>query len=145
MCKRIPLILYEAILARASEIAAASRTPVSFTVAAKKFLRSGDTCCQQLHKIYSPSILTASPKMATRSFSRALRAPLTRQLVSPTVQRRTLVALAGSSQINNTSASKRPVTISLQQSRGVKSIDFAGHQETVYGKLIRFLGLGTSS
>ncbi|KAL8760686.1 MAG: hypothetical protein Q9184_003133 [Pyrenodesmia sp. 2 TL-2023] len=69
--------------------------------------------------------------MATR-FSRALRAPFTRQLTSPTIQRRTLIAVASNSQIGNLSTWKRTVNVPLQQNRGVKTIDFAGHKETVY-------------
>lgn len=71
--------------------------------------------------------------MATRTFYRALRVPVTRQLVSSTVQRRTITALASKLQIVNPSVSKRPVNVSLQQNRGVKTIDFAGQKETVFG------------
>lgn len=66
--------------------------------------------------------------MASRTFSRALRSPLARQLSAPA--RRTFV-----SAIN---ASARPtaravVVASTQQVRGVKTIDFAGTKEDVYG------------
>ncbi|KAL8872653.1 MAG: hypothetical protein Q9174_001754 [Haloplaca sp. 1 TL-2023] len=70
--------------------------------------------------------------MATRSLSRALSLPLRRQLLSPTCQRRTFIALANSSQTWGTPRSQQPTNVSIQQNRGVKSIDFAGHKETVY-------------
>jgi hypothetical protein len=67
--------------------------------------------------------------MATRTLSRALRSPLAKQLSAPA--RRTFV-----SAIN---ASARPtariVVASAQQVRGVKTIDFAGTKEDVYGML----------
>ena len=72
--------------------------------------------------------------MASRSFSKALRAPLGRQLASPAVQRRTFVAAAGAvraSAVASTSAA-RPAQ---QQVRGVKTIDFAGSKEQVWGEL----------
>ena len=74
--------------------------------------------------------------MASKSFSKALRAPLMRQSIAPTVQRRTFVAALAA-------ASTRPVAAAPamakggygKQVRGVKTIDFAGHKEDVYGKL----------
>ena len=70
--------------------------------------------------------------MASRSFSKALRSPLARQLASPAVQRRTFVAAAG---LVRASAVARAATAApaQQQVRGVKTIDFAGHKEDVYG------------
>ena len=67
--------------------------------------------------------------MASRQISRALRSPLAKQFNAPA--RRTFV-----SAIN--AASRRPaaraaVAVS-QQVRGVKTIDFAGTKEVVYGK-----------
>jgi ketol-acid reductoisomerase len=66
--------------------------------------------------------------MASRTISRALCSPLTKQLSAPA--RRIFV-----SAIN---ASARPVTRaalgSAQQVRGVKTIDFAGTKEQVYGE-----------
>ena len=66
--------------------------------------------------------------MASRTFSRAVRSPLVKQLSAPA--RRTFV-----SAIN---ASARPAiaraAVGSQQVRGVKTIDFAGVKEDVYGE-----------
>jgi ketol-acid reductoisomerase len=69
--------------------------------------------------------------MASRSFSRALRSPLGRQLASPAVQRRTFVAAAGL--VRATAVAARTAAPAKQQTRGVKTIDFAGSKEEVYG------------
>lgn len=69
--------------------------------------------------------------MASRSFSRALRSPLARQLASPAVQTRSFVAAAGA--IRATVAAARSAAPAKQQVRGVKTIDFAGSKEDVYG------------
>jgi ketol-acid reductoisomerase len=69
--------------------------------------------------------------MASRAFSRALRSPLAKQLVAPT--RRTFVSAINAS----TRPTTRAVVASAQQVRGVKTIDFAGTKEEVYGKLKR--------
>lgn len=70
-------------------------------------------------------------EMASRSFSRALRSPLARQLASPAVQTRSFVAAAGA--IRATVAAARSAAPAKQQVRGVKTIDFAGSKEDVYG------------
>jgi ketol-acid reductoisomerase len=65
--------------------------------------------------------------MASRTFSRALRLPLAKQLSAPA--RRTFVSALN--------ASARPTVaraaIAPTQVRGVKTIDFAGVKEDVYG------------
>lgn len=67
--------------------------------------------------------------MASRTFSRALRSPLAKQLSAPA--RRTFVSALN--------ASARPAVARAaggyggQQVRGVKTIDFAGVKEDVYG------------
>lgn len=70
--------------------------------------------------------------MAARTFSRAVRSPLAKQLNAPA--RRTFVSAL--------KASSRPVAAravaSTQQVRGVKTIDFAGVKEDVYGKFLNF-------
>lgn len=67
--------------------------------------------------------------MASRTFSRALRSQLTRQLASPAVQQRTIAA-AGRSLARQA----RPAMVGpAQQVRGMKTIDFAGSKEDVYG------------
>ncbi|CAI4215185.1 unnamed protein product [Parascedosporium putredinis] len=67
--------------------------------------------------------------MASRTFSRAIRSQLTRQLASPAVQQRTLAA-AGRSLARQA----RPAMVgpAQQQVRGVKTMDFAGSKEDVY-------------
>jgi hypothetical protein len=64
--------------------------------------------------------------MASRNFSRALRSPLTKQLSAPA--RRTFV-----SALNASARPSARVVASAQQVRGVKTIDFAGTKEVVYG------------
>lgn len=71
--------------------------------------------------------------MASKSFQKALRSQVVRQLASPAVQRRTFVAAAGAARATAVKAT-RPA-VSRQQVRGVKTIDFAGVKEDVYGKL----------
>jgi len=72
--------------------------------------------------------------MASRSFTKALRSPLARQLASPATQRRTFVAAAGA--VRASAVKARPALAgAAQQSRGVKTIDFAGTKEDVYGML----------
>lgn len=72
--------------------------------------------------------------MASRSFSKALRSPLARQLASPAVQRRTFVAAAGLVRASAVAARAATAAPAQQQVRGVKTIDFAGSKEDVYGK-----------
>ena len=75
--------------------------------------------------------------MASRSFTKALRSPLARQVAAPAVQRRTFVAAAGA--VRASFAQARPAAVAgpaQQQTRGVKTIDFAGTKEDVYGKPI---------
>ena len=72
--------------------------------------------------------------MASRSFSRTLRTPLARQLTSPVAQRRTFVAALSNARTTLPNASKAFVYAGLQQKRGVKTIDFAGHKEKVFGE-----------
>lgn len=68
--------------------------------------------------------------MASRSIPKTLSLRLSRQ-VRPVVQRRTFVGLTGTSR----SAVARPAVAGgygYVQSRGVKTVDFAGHKEQVY-------------
>ena len=77
------------------------------------------------------SLTTTTPlnlfQMASRTFSRALRSPLTKQLSAPA--RRTFVSAINAS----ARPTARAVVGSAQQARGVKTIDFAGTKEKVYG------------
>jgi len=67
--------------------------------------------------------------MASRQMSRALRSPLTKQLSAPA--RRTFVSAINAA--SRRPAAKAAVAVS-QQMRGVKTIDFAGTKEKVFGK-----------
>lgn len=66
--------------------------------------------------------------MAARTFSRVAR-PAARQLTAPA--RRTFVSAINASA--RPSAARAVVGASQQQVRGVKTIDFAGTKEKVYG------------
>ena len=70
--------------------------------------------------------------MASRSFSKTLRAPLARQLASPRVQQRSYIAGRNLVRATAAAAVARPA-VAHQQVRGVKTMDFAGHKEDVYG------------
>jgi hypothetical protein len=83
----------------------------------------------QLPSFYNHS--TPSYKMASRTLSRALRSPLTKQLSAPA--RRTFVSAINAS----ARPAVRAAAASAQQVRGVKTIDFAGTKEDVYGKSFR--------
>jgi ketol-acid reductoisomerase len=74
--------------------------------------------------------------MASRSFSKAIRNPLGRQLASPAVQRRSLLTAARGA-VRATAIAPRAAVVPAfqQQTRGVKNIDFAGVREDVYGML----------
>jgi hypothetical protein len=70
---------------------------------------------------------------AARGFSKALR-PLARQAARP-AQRRTIVSAL------NAASKARPTAVkavAAQQVRGVKTIDFAGHKEEVFGMSLSF-------
>jgi ketol-acid reductoisomerase len=71
--------------------------------------------------------------MASRSFSKALRAPIARQLATPAVQQRTFIAARSLVRAGAAAAARPALAGSAQQVRGVKTIDFAGVKEDVYG------------
>lgn len=65
---------------------------------------------------------------------------MARQLVAPSVQQRTFVAAARN--VARATAVARPALAGLaQQVRGVKTIDFAGHKEDVYGESVKTVGI----
>ena len=72
--------------------------------------------------------------MSSRSLGRALKSPLTRQLVTPAVQRRSIILASKYARAGLTARVQPTVSASIQQARGLKQIDFAGTNETVYGK-----------
>lgn len=71
--------------------------------------------------------------MASRGFSKSLRAA--RQLAAPRVQQRSYMA-ARQALRASAAVAARPA-VAAQQVRGVKTIDFAGHKEDVYGESLR--------
>lgn len=71
--------------------------------------------------------------MASRNASRALRAAL-RQASTPRVQQRTFAAVASASR---PTLQKAATSAFVQQSRGKKTVDFAGDKEVVYGWSMR--------
>lgn len=87
---------------------------------------------QSSHSTQSDCYKPRKEIMASRSFSRVFRSSVTRQLV-PVTQQRTLVLASKYARTVLAATEKLPVTVSSQQSRGIKTIDFAGTKETVYG------------
>jgi len=79
--------------------------------------------------------------MASKHTSRALRSSV-KQLAAPIVQRRTFIATSNAVRAGAAAASRATATIPFQQTRGIKTIDFAGTKETVFGELLR-LSLGS--
>lgn len=76
--------------------------------------------------------------MASKNFSKALRGPLSRQLASPAVQRRTFVSAINAAARPAAVAATRAARPAQQQTRGVKTIDFAGSKEEVWGEFLGF-------
>jgi hypothetical protein len=96
-------------------------------------LRDNFSTNSKSHKKHSPeyhlTYLSSQPStMASRSFSKTLSSRLARQLI-PAVQRRSFAALT--STVRPT-VSRAIVAGSQIQSRGVKTVDFAGHKEQVF-------------
>lgn len=73
--------------------------------------------------------------MASRSFNSILRAPLSRQLISPATQRRTLFSASKYVRASLAAPLTPVINTAIQQRRGIKTIDFAGTKEVVYGML----------
>lgn len=74
--------------------------------------------------------------MASKNATRALRAA-TRQLKAPQVQQRTFLTAVNSSKQGVRSAQKAATSAIVHQTRGKKTVDFAGDKEVVFGKLYR--------
>ena len=70
--------------------------------------------------------------MASRSATRALRSSL-KQLATPIAHRRTFIAAMNAARPGAVAGPRAAVSLPLQHARGVKTIDFAGTKETVYG------------
>lgn len=70
--------------------------------------------------------------MSARSASRALRNSL-KQLSRPAVQQRTYITAAVNAGRTVTAKQVPRVAVAAQQTRGLKTVDFAGVTEDVYG------------
>jgi ketol-acid reductoisomerase len=70
--------------------------------------------------------------MASRTASRALRSSLRQAAKAPAVQQRTFVSAVNAASRPALAQAPKAATSFVQQ-RGVKTIDFAGHKEDVYG------------
>lgn len=70
--------------------------------------------------------------MASRTASRALRSSLRQAAKAPAVQQRTFVSAVNAASRPALAQAPKAATQFIQQ-RGVKTIDFAGHKEDVYG------------
>ena len=71
--------------------------------------------------------------MASKNASRALRASL-RQLKAPQVQQRTFITAVNASRPSLVPAQKATSAAIVQQTRGAKTVDFAGDKEKVFGE-----------
>ena len=69
--------------------------------------------------------------MASARSSRALRLALKQAATTPRVQQRTFVSAVNAA--SKTAAKPVAVSSIVQQTRGVKTVDFAGDKEKVYG------------
>lgn len=74
--------------------------------------------------------------MASRCVSRALRSSAARQLTAAPAQRRTFVSALGGVRTGAAVSSRLSIAGPTQQVRGVKTIDFAGSKEKVFGRSI---------
>lgn len=72
--------------------------------------------------------------MSSRTLSRAVRSPLARQLVKP-AQTRSFVSALTATRATVIAGRAAIAGPAQQQIRGVKTVDFAGHKEKVYGEL----------
>ena len=82
------------------------------------------------------SLILEKSRMTSRSFTRALRTPLTRQLTAPAAQRRNFLSASKNVRACFATPLKPAAGAVVQQTRGIKTIDFAGTKETVYGNLL---------
>ena len=71
--------------------------------------------------------------MASKNLSRALRAASRQKLTAPAIPKRSFVTSLPTRPA--VAAAARVAAAPLQQTRGVKTVDFAGHKEKVFGKM----------
>lgn len=70
--------------------------------------------------------------MASRTSSRALSSSL-RQIRAPRIAQRTFITAVNATRPNALTASKATAACAANQIRGVKTVDFAGDKEEVFG------------
>jgi hypothetical protein len=111
--------------------------PTSHTKVDTSFLRELLLRKQKFPEPKQDSTLALPLTMASRGFTKALRAAPRQRLPSQSFQRRTLTySLAARPSIATSTRATFAGSIQ-QQVRGVKTIDFAGHKEQVFGEFIR--------
>ena len=86
------------------------------------------------HHITPPSPLYPhiTHTMASRTATRALRSSLRQAVKAPAVQQRTFVSAINAASRPALAQAPKAANAFVQQ-RGVKTVDFAGHKEDVYG------------
>jgi hypothetical protein len=87
------------------------------------------------------STVTILTKMASKTLARSLRAASKQKISAPSVQKRSIASALLTRPV--TAAAQRPAfsAPSQQQTRGVKTIDFAGTKETVFGMQLDYCDL----
>jgi hypothetical protein len=86
-----------------------------------------------LYHTTPPSPLYNHITMASRTATRALRSSLRQAAKAPAVQQRTFVSAINAASRPALAQAPKAANAFVQQ-RGVKTVDFAGHKEDVYGK-----------
>lgn len=100
--------------------------------------RKVQTHSNALHRItkhlQTASVAIALFSMASRTATKALRSSAVKQLTTSNAQRRTFVSALNAARTASVTSTKSAfVAPSTQQKRGLKTIDFAGTKETVFG------------
>ena len=86
-----------------------------------------------LYTHHTPSPLYNHITMASRTATRALRSSLRQAAKAPAVQQRTFVSAINAASRPALAQAPKAANAFIQQ-RGVKTVDFAGHKEDVYGR-----------
>ena len=76
--------------------------------------------------------------MASKTFVRSLRAASKQKLSSQPLQKRTFTSALAIRPVVAANTRAPQIAPAQQQTRGVKTIDFAGHKEAVYGKRVSY-------
>ena len=87
-------------------------------------------------QLLTQSLQTSNSKMASKTFVRTLRTASKQKISSQTVPKRSFTSVL-IARPTVTAATRAPFTSPVQQqTRGVKTIDFAGSKEQVFGKKV---------